>query len=58
MWGTTVTVRGREYFVFGNPNSTDSELLMKAVRQAEKIERDAKEADPNTAAYRAALRSS
>lgn len=56
MWGTYVTVNGRQYFVFGTPDTPDSELLMKAAREAEKTEKRRRESDPYFRDYREAMR--
>ncbi len=53
MWGTTVTVNGRDYFVLGTPKTPDSELLMRAAKMAE--QQESAELEARTEPYRKAV---
>lgn len=56
MFGRTIRIDGKEFFVWCCPDTPLSEVLERASRQAAKEERAARDRDPDTAAYRAAIK--
>lgn len=57
MFGRLVKIHGRELFVSCSPHTPLSEVLARAARQMEVIERWERENDPNYQAYRRAVTS-
>lgn len=57
MFGRTVSVDGKEYFVFCCPETPHSEILMRAIRMAERDEAEARAKHPDHIAYRRMLNS-
>lgn len=56
MYGKTVTLDGLEYFVWCTPETPHSEILRRAMYQAERHEKEQAERRMKTSPYYAALR--